>query len=244
LSVDVLDYSRALKQENARKIIQFIAENGGSATYKEILDATSLTPSTIRHHLARLEIDFHLIRERKSRSPYSLVHRSPLCFIFSKRQGKKITYFGLLGKRDERDRDPETITAKEILDRKGFEIESAYVLTTHSGIQSWSAEKRLEELNISWIVCSDKDVGSIQALTHKIWKRVSSELENHFVLMDCTSLTKPATIAYFKIASTLMLPLIYVSEENKTLTWIISIEEIRNLILNGRGLQSSGRRSE
>jgi len=45
--------------------------------------------------------------------------------------------------------------------------------------------------------------------------------------MDCTSATKPATIAYYELAQKLWIPLIYVYEETKQLKWLISKEDIQ-----------------
>ena len=227
MSIELPDYVGALKHKKARKIIRFLAENGGSATYKEIEEATKLTSSVIRHHLNRAELEFHLIQKRKSRSPYALTHRSPLCFLFSKERERRIAYFGLLGKRSNGIKDPETVTAKEILERRqGFNFEIVHVLTTASGRQSWSQDQRLYEISPRWTICSDQEVTSVETIRKKMLKEVIETLRDHLVVMDCTSLNKPATIAYYKIASELMLPLVYVSEEKKSLTWIISSEDI------------------
>lgn len=227
MSIEIPDYVGALKHKKARKIIRFLAENGGSATYKEIEEATKFTSSVIRHHLDRAELEFHVIQKRKRRSPYALAHRSPLCFLFS--EDRKIAYFGLLGKGGTGIKDPETVTAKEILEqREGFNLEIVHVLTTSSGRQSWSQDQRLYEINPRWTICSDQEVTSVETIRKKMLKEVIEALRDHLVVMDCTSLNKPATIAYYKIASELMLPLIYVSEEKKSLSWIISKEDIMN----------------
>jgi hypothetical protein len=46
--------------------------------------------------------------------------------------------------------------------------------------------------------------------------------------MDCTSLTKPATMAYYELASTYHVPLIYVYEGTGELKWLISKDTIRS----------------
>ena len=48
--------------------------------------------------------------------------------------------------------------------------------------------------------------------------------------MDCTSATKPATIAYYELAQTLLTLLIYIYEETKQLKWLISKESIKNML--------------
>jgi hypothetical protein len=43
--------------------------------------------------------------------------------------------------------------------------------------------------------------------------------------MDCTGATKPATIAFYDVASSYLIPLMHVTEDGR-LKWIISRENI------------------
>jgi len=61
----------------------------------------------------------------------------------------------------------------------------------------------------------------------KVLPQLESLLRNYIVIMDCTSATKPATIAYYEIAQTYLIPLIYIYEETKELKWLISRETIK-----------------
>jgi len=62
---------------------------------------------------------------------------------------------------------------------------------------------------------------------NKVLPQLTSLLKEYIVIMDCTSATKPATIAYYELAQTYQIPLIYVYEETKELKWLISKETIK-----------------
>jgi hypothetical protein len=46
----------------------------------------------------------------------------------------------------------------------------------------------------------------------------------------CTSATKPATLAFYKIAQTFVLPLFYIYEKKRKLQWLISSEKIEEIL--------------
>jgi len=47
------------------------------------------------------------------------------------------------------------------------------------------------------------------------------------VVIDCTSATKPATIAYYELAQEYMAPLIYVYEDGRSIKWLISKDTLK-----------------
>jgi len=78
-----------------------------------------------------------------------------------------------------------------------------------------------------WILCYEEEIIDIDAVKNKVSPQLESLLKNYVVIMDCTSATKPATIAYYELAQTYCIPLIYVYEETKKLKWLISKETIK-----------------
>lgn len=89
-------------------------------------------------------------------------------------------------------------------------------------------EWRSLKLPYQWILCYKEEVIKIDAIKGKVKPQLESLLRSHVVIMDCTSLTKPATIAYFELASTYYVPLIYVYEDTGQLKWLISRDTIRS----------------
>ena len=63
-------------------------------------------------------------------------------------------------------------------------------------------------------------------MKRKVLPQLESLLRNYLVIMDCTSATKPATITYYELAQTYLIPLIYICEKTKELKWLISKETI------------------
>ncbi|MEM3694321.1 MAG: hypothetical protein QXI39_09920 [Candidatus Bathyarchaeia archaeon] len=66
----------------------------------------------------------------------------------------------------------------------------------------------------------------IDAVKERVRPQLESLLRSHVVIMDCASLTKPATIAYYELAREYRVPLIYVYEDTKRLKWLISKEDL------------------
>ncbi|MEM3390598.1 MAG: hypothetical protein QW491_14515, partial [Thermoproteota archaeon] len=61
-------------------------------------------------------------------------------------------------------------------------------------------------------------------------------LERHVVILDCTGLTKPATLALYELARTYCAPLVYVFEPEKRLQWCISKESIAKRLGYSEGM--------
>jgi len=85
-----------------------------------------------------------------------------------------------------------------------------------------------------WILCYEDEIINIDAVKSKVSPQLTSLLKEYIVIMDCTSATKPATIAYYELAQTCQIPLIYIYEGTRQLKWLISKETIKeNLKLLG-----------
>jgi hypothetical protein len=64
----------------------------------------------------------------------------------------------------------------------------------------------------------------------RVREKVRPELEllikDYSVILDCTSSTKPATLAFYQLAQRYSLPLVYVYERGPTLKWLVSRETL------------------
>jgi len=218
------NYEEALKIENSRKIVQALAAKGGISTFSEIETVSGVKANLLAHHLNRLQ-SLNVI-EREVKGTYRLTYKTPLCLIFDKAAKMAIAYFGLLGKRESRLK-PETSVALELLRQESVNSKLTYVVTSPEALDEWKELK----LPYQWILCYEEEIIDIDAVKNKVTPLLESLLKNNVVIMDCTSATKPATIAYYELAQTYCIPLIYVYEETKKLKWLISKETIKRRFL-------------
>ena len=218
------NYEEAMKIENSRKIVQALAVKGGIATFSEIEATSAVKGSLLAHHLNRLQ-SLNVI-EREVKGTYRLTYTTPLCYIFNKSTKMSMAYFGLLGRKESRLK-PETNVALELLRGEGVNPKLTYVVTSPEALNEW---KQLR-LPYQWILCYEEEIINIDAVKNKVTPQLESLLKNYVVIMDCTSATKPATIAYYELAQTYCIPLIYVYEETKKLKWLISKETIKRRFL-------------
>jgi len=214
------DYRSALLARNSRKVIEAIAKMGGVASFSEIQSASNVKGSVLTHHLNRLQ-RFHIL-EKEVKGTYRLTYKTPLCFIYPPRTRVQIAYFGLLGKKDSRS-EPEPKFAIKILENEGLKPDLVYVTTSLEALNDWKDLK----LPYQWILCYEDEVANVDAVKRKVSPQLESLLRNYIVIMDCTSATKPATIAYYELAQTYLTPLIYIYEETGELKWLISKETIK-----------------
>jgi DNA-binding transcriptional ArsR family regulator len=218
------NYEKAMSIENSRKIVQALAIKGGTATFSEIERESSVKGSLLVHHLNRLQS--LKVVDREVKGTYRLAYKTPLCYIFDEAAKMEIAYFGLLGRRESRSK-PQTTVALELLQRDGVNFTLTYVVTSPEALNEWKELK----LPYQWILCYEEEIIDIDAVKNKVTPQLESLLKNHVVIMDCTSATKPATIAYYELAQTYCIPLIYVYEETKKLKWLISKETLRRRFL-------------
>ncbi len=213
------NYPVAFSVENSRKVAEAIARNGGVATFSQIQVLSGVKGSVLNHHLNRLQR--LKIIEREVKGTYRLAYKTPLCFLYKSKTKIPIAYFGLLGRRESRT-EPEPKIATELLETEKLKPDLAFVVTSPEALNEWKNLK----LPYNWILCYEEEIIDIDSVKRKILPQLTGLLKEYIVIMDCTSATKPATIAYYELAQTYYAPLIYIYEETKKLKWIISKETI------------------
>lgn len=212
-------YEEAFRVKRSLEVAVSLAELGGTASFAEIERLSGVEGNLLLHHLNKLQ-SLGVI-DKEGRGTYRLRYKTPLCFIPDKPRETSVIYFGLLGRRGEW-KQPETLTALELLRKNGVGPRLIYVVTSPEAMNEWKNLK----LPFQWILCYEDEIVDIDAIREKVRPQMESLLKNHIVIMDCTSSTKPATIAYYQLAEEYMIPLIYVYEEKHQLRWLISREDI------------------
>lgn len=142
-----------------------------------------------------------------------LEYKTPRCYIFD---SPKISYayLGLLGERGGRI-ESETETAINLLAGEGFSFSRVTVVTTYGCAAEW---KGVAPSNVSWCLLEDEEISSVEIIESRVEANLPDLVRNYVLIMDCTSATKPATIAYYKLADNYHVPLVYVYEKKKELT--------------------------
>jgi len=212
-------YVDAVSKKNSGRVLEAVAEKGGIASFSQVKEATGINSPVLTYHLDILQ---RLnILEKEARGTYRLKYKTPLCWIFGA-INVPIAYLGLLGRRESRS-EPETKTALGLLEKEKIGPKFTYVLTSPEALGEWKELK----LPYQWILCYEDEIVDIDAIKNKVTPQLESLLRDYIVIIDCTSATKPATIAYYELAQTYHAPLIYVYEEKKQLKWLISKDNIR-----------------
>jgi len=106
---------------------------------------------------------------------------------------------------------------------EGIQPQLTYVVTSPEALDEWK-EMRLP---YQWILCYEDEIIDIDSIRDKVRPQLEGLLKDYIVILDCTSATKPATIAYYELAQAYMTPLIYVYEDTKQLKWLLSRESIK-----------------
>jgi hypothetical protein len=96
------------------------------------------------------------------------------------------------------------------------------VTTSPEALSDW---KHLG-LPYEWILCYEDEIVDIDAVAQKVQPQLEALLRDHLVVMDCSSSTKPATIAFYELARMYLVPLVYVQETTRRLKWLISKNDI------------------
>lgn len=214
------DYTAAVSIENSQKVLEAISKKGGIANFSEIQAESGVVGSVLNHHLNRLQR--LKVIQREVKGTYRLKFRTPLCFVFGSNQRVPIAYFGLLGRRGTR-KEPEPQVAINLLEKEHLEPDLIYVVTSPNALNEWEDLK----LPYQWILCYEDEIADVEKIEQKVTPQLLSLLRDYIVIMDCTSATKPATIAYYELAQKLWVPLIYLYEETKQLKWLISRESTK-----------------
>lgn len=216
-------YREAFSNVNALRAAIAIAKKGGVANFSDICKISGVKSSTLEHSLGIL-IKCGIIK-KEVKGTYRLRYLTPLCYLFNY-EHLPIAYFGLLGTKNTR-KEPETQTALKLLKDEKIVPKSVHVLTTSSGFKDWENMK----LPYEWIICYEDEISDIDSIKEKADKRLRLLLKDHMVIIDCTSATKPATIAYYELAQIYQTPLIYIYEPKLKLKWLRSKETIAKEIM-------------
>jgi len=217
MDITMPDYTLAFSVKNSQKVLEALAKKGGVANFSEIEDLSGVKGSVLNHHLNRLQ-KLNVI-DKEGRGTYRLKYKTPFCILFGNRTQIPIAYFGLLGKREER-KIPEPEVAVNLLEKESFKPNLIYVVTSPEALNSWKHLK----LPYHWILCYEDEIINVDDVKRKVKTQLLSLLRDYIVIMDCTSATKPATIAYYELAQRLWTPLVYVYEKTNQLKWLISKE--------------------
>ena len=213
------DYTAAVSIQNSRRILKNALQKRRNGKFLR-------NRSRIRSKRVRIKPPFEQTAETKSnretvKGTYRLRFLTPLCFVFGSNQKIPVAYFRLLGRRGDR-KEPEPKTAISLLEKEGLKPDLVYVVTSPNALAEWADLK----LNYQWILCYEDEIADVEKIEQKVAPQLLSLLKEYNVIMDCTSATKPATIAYYKLAQQLWVPLIYFYEEKNQLKWLISKETV------------------
>ncbi|MEM0272583.1 MAG: winged helix-turn-helix domain-containing protein [Thermoprotei archaeon] len=221
--VEPPQYEGVLQRENAAKILNALTTMCGEASFSEIAKRSGLKGNTLTHNLNTL-IKRGII-EAHHKGIYTLTYKTPLAYIYDAPTPK--IYLGLLGNKTQ-NKEPETLVALSLLEKEGLQFDQVYVTTSQNALEQWATHPKTE--NWKWITLTShqgkEDIAHIDAVKQKVEQQLVTLLKKHVVIMDCTSATKPATIAYYELAQKYLVPLIYVYEPQKTLTWLIDKQTI------------------
>jgi len=218
-------YAEALRVENGRRIMASIAGLGGVAGFSDIEAASGVRGSTLVYHLNKM-VAYGLL-SNPVKGTYELTYKTPLCYIYG--NGKeKVAYLGLLGRREGR-ASPEPEVASRLLLREGMTVDSMHVVTSPDALSDWSPHK----LPYQWILCYEDEIIDIGMVVGKVEPVLRELLRERIVVMDCTSATKPASLAFYQLAERYLIPLVYVYEERGLLRWLISREELAGRLGEG-----------
>jgi len=217
------NYRDAFSRPKAFKAAVALAKLGGIANFSQIQRLSGIKGSTLTHNLNIL-VRFNVI-EKEVKGTYRLKYMTPLCYLFCEKL-LPTAYLGLLGRRNNREK-PETEAALELLRAEGYQPNSVHVLTSIEALHEWKTLK----LPYQWILCYEEEIVDIDSVKRKAEQRLKILLKDHIVIIDCTSATKPATIAYYELAQTYQTPLIYIYEEKRKLKWLKTRQTIKTAIL-------------
>ena len=206
----------ALRFENSVKIINVLLKFNGLANFSTIERISGVKGGVLKHHLSRLSNLGFISKSFKG--IYRLRYKGIFYTVLNFK--RPCIYLGLLGRRNNRE-IPETLVALKLLGREGVECCKAYVVTTSKALSEWEDV----DLNCSFTLCSGDEISDVNTLRGKTKSIVEEVIEDYPIVMDCTGATKPATIAFYDVASSYLIPLMYVTEDGR-LKWIISRENI------------------
>jgi hypothetical protein len=210
-------YREAFTNEKGREVVKTIAILGGVSNFSDIESNCPVKGSTLSYHLNRLIQNKVLVSPAKG--TYSLKYKTPISYLFETKT--PLAYVGLLGRRNHRTK-PETDIAVKLLAKENHKVHMIYVVSTPEALHEWSPLKP----DYQWILCYEDEITDIDAIRNKVTPQLETLLKDFIVVLDCTSATKPASIAFYQLAEEYIAPLIYVYENNQSIKWLISKESI------------------
>uniref|UniRef100_A0A7C5Q5M7 Uncharacterized protein n=1 Tax=Caldiarchaeum subterraneum TaxID=311458 RepID=A0A7C5Q5M7_CALS0 len=226
MSSDILDFTAILHTLKKTHIqtLWVIAQLGGKAKLSDIQKESGAAKSTLTGRLAALASK-GLVTYQSGIA--ELVYKTPLCYLA---QAKNIpyAYVGLLGKPPPaQPTEPETQTAVDLLHQQGIDVEKILVATTEDAIYEWMPTMNPDfRTKLDFVILNITEMNSIEAVLEKMASRIQSLAKDYITILDCTSGTRPAGIAYYTIADKLKTPLIYVYAEEKRIYWLKSRETL------------------
>jgi len=221
LQNDWIRWREYLRPTKTKEVFKAIAKKGGVASFSEIRDLTGLDGSVLVHHLDRL-ISSGLLR-RVIKGAYELTYKGIMTYLCG--GTANFAYIGLLGIKREEDQEAEPKVAIELLSKEGISPKICYICTSRQGVESWPEGTGIE-VPFAWILVEGEEIIDVDAVKEKVRPYLESLLPEHAIVLDCTSATKPATIAYYELAQEYPVLLIYVYEASRKLKWLISKEDI------------------
>ena len=216
-------YHEAMLNSNRKKILLALSKHGGVCNFSQLEKETGLKAGLLQHHLNSL-ISRNIVDTPQVKGTYNLRFKTPLCYAFEA-QNVPSAYLGLLGRKGSKP-DPEPKVSLRLLAERGINPSLHYLLTSPEAMEDWKNDR----LPYEWIFCYGEEIFDIDAIQQRIRPQLEALLRDYSVVIDCTSGTKPATIAYYQLALQYLVPCVYVAEEKKTaeLKWLISKESIKH----------------
>ena len=213
------------KWRYVREILGILLKEGGELRFTDFQTKLGLPPSkksALHNNLNSLRSLGFITGDK--RGPVRLKWKTPLCFV-ADTPSIPYAYLGLLGVKGEREvSEPET--AIKTLESSKIVFDKILVVSTQEAVGSWSdfIDPRLK---IEWHTLRREELNRIESVRDRV-KPILLELMMEFkVIMDCTSGTRPAGIAYYDLATHHKVPLIYVYEPEKELIWLVSKEDLK-----------------
>ncbi|BAJ50795.1 hypothetical protein CSUB_C0941 [Candidatus Caldarchaeum subterraneum] len=212
LKVHAQNYSRLASLYKPDKLLLLsIARRGGVARHSDLLDTVGgkrSLGSTLTNRLYRLR---DLCYINYGGGVASLKSKTPLCYVVG--ADVKYVYVGLLGRKLRLDIDePEPVTAVNMLEAQGFRLERIVIATTKEAYSDWAfdIQRYRRYAIIDWKLVSVEQMNDIETMVNIMEPKVYELCREYVPIIDCTSGTRPAGIAFSEIADQLMAPLIYV----------------------------------
>ncbi len=219
----LLELLSKLRGKNAWPVLRILAEECGIVRFNDIRLLSGFDSSTVSHVLNSL-VKIGLVK-KLGKGNYEVRFRTPLCFIYSNKEALEFKLISLLGLKDNRE-EPEPAVAKSLLEAQGYHIKEVIVITTEKAVNEWGG--LLGDFSVK--IIDSRDATDIKRVENFASKIVNNLLHEDVIILDLTSLTKPATIALYNLAVKNLIPLIYVYEQTKQLYWLQGKEQLKNRI--------------